>query len=160
MPSTDSLRDAQSASFGHMLFDCARRLDEIAQARLNALAGKRLARPSVMRLVPFLTREGIRPIELARRLDISKQAVAQALNLLEEEGFITNKPDPTDGRGRLICLTDAGEAAHHLGLKVLGTLETDLASRMDSPSLATTFRGLKAIHRILSEWEAVPPKPQ
>lgn len=158
MPPSDSLRNAQSGSFGHVLFDCARRLDEIAQARLNALAGKRLARPSVMRLVPFLTREGIRPIELARRLDISKQAVAQALALLEEEGFITNKPDPTDGRGRLVCLTDAGEAAHHLGLRVLGELEAELAAQVDSPSLATTFRGLKAIHGILAEWESNPPK--
>lgn len=154
MPSPDSLREAQSTSFGHVLFDCARRLDEIAQARLNAEAGSRLARPSVMRLVPFITREGIRPIELARRLDVSKQAVAQALALLEEQGFITNKPDPTDGRGRLVCLTDAGEAAHHRGLKVLADLEDALVGKMGSRSLAETFRGLKVIQKILLEWES------
>jgi DNA-binding MarR family transcriptional regulator len=158
MPSPNSLRDAQSASFGHVLFDCARRLDEIAQARLNAEAGTRLARPSVMRLVPFITREGVRPIELARRLDVSKQAVAQALALLEEQGFITNKPDPSDGRGRLVCLTDAGEAAHHRGLKVLADLEGEVRDRVGSTSIATTFRGLKAIQEILSEWESSPPK--
>jgi DNA-binding MarR family transcriptional regulator len=160
MSASKNLDAAQAASFGHVLFATARMLDDLAQGLVNAEAGQRLARPSVMRLLPHLSFEGVRPVELARRLDISKQAVGQTLAMLAEKGYITDKPDPTDGRGRLVCLTEAGAGAFHHGLAILEHLEKELAARLESPSLATTFKGLRDVHDLLCKWAQEGPPPR
>jgi DNA-binding MarR family transcriptional regulator len=155
------LARAQTENFGHVLLACARRLDELAQARVNARrAGPPLARPSVMRLVPFLDDEtGVRPAELARRLDVSKQAVNQALAPLLDAGLVTLEPDPSDGRALLAKLTPAGAASFQLGLDTLASFEAPLAARMTSPSFETTFRGLRRILALLQDTAPEPPPP-
>ena len=79
IPHVASARPAALAAFGPVLFECARLLDEIAQAEVNRQAGRRVLTPALVRLLPHLSRDGIRPTELARRIEVSKQAVGQAL---------------------------------------------------------------------------------
>jgi hypothetical protein len=62
MPATPS----PSPGLGPVLFECARLLDEIAQAEVNREAGARVLTPALVRLLPHLSTEGIRPTELAR----------------------------------------------------------------------------------------------
>src|SRR6188472_715671 len=95
---------------GPLLITCARLLDEVAQAQVNREAGDRIARPALMRLVPFLDRNGIRPSELARRADITKQAVGQTLKACESLGLVEFAADRADGRAQLVRLTSDGEA--------------------------------------------------
>jgi DNA-binding MarR family transcriptional regulator len=122
-----ALERDQADNVGHLLFTAARLLDERAQARLNAAAGERLARPALMRLLPYLDQTGIRPTELARRVDVSKQAVGQSLAELERRGFVEYVADAADGRARLVRLSKAGVTASRRGLRVLRDLETELA---------------------------------
>jgi DNA-binding MarR family transcriptional regulator len=122
-----ALERDQADNVGHLLFTAARLLDERAQARLNAAAGERLARPALMRLLPYLDQTGIRPTELARRVDVSKQAVGQSLAELERRGFVEYVADAADGRARLVRLSKAGVSASRRGLRVLRDLETELA---------------------------------
>ncbi len=153
----ERLARARTDNFGHVLIACARRLDEIAQARLNARrGGAPLARPSVMRLLPFLDVFGVRPAELARRLDVSKQAVHQSLAPLLTAGLVTDEPDPADGRGRLIKLTPAGAAAFCEGLDTLASFEDTLAPLMTQPSFESTFTGLRRILSLLEDPELFP----
>src|SRR5690606_10000182 len=125
--------------------------DELAQARVNARrTGPPLARPSVMRLVPFLDdKTGVRPADLARRLDVSKQAINQTLGPLIDAGLVVLEPDPTDGRARLVKLTAVGAASFQVGLDTLASFEAPLAARMTSPTFATTFEGLRQIFALL-----------
>jgi DNA-binding transcriptional ArsR family regulator len=102
------LEAAQDGSFGHTLLACARHYDELGQARLNEEVGAVLARPAVMRLVPHVTVDGIRATELARRTDVTKQAVSQTLSRLRDLGLVELVPDPTDGRAQLVRMTKAG----------------------------------------------------
>ncbi len=161
MNHSQRLARAQTENFGHVLLACARRLDELAQARVNARrSGPPLARPSVMRLVPFLDdRAGVRPADLARRLDVSKQAINQALAPLLAAGLVNLDPDPSDGRALLAKLTPAGVAAFQLGLDTLASFDVLLAARMSSPSFETTFRGLRQILALLHDpaFEQAPP---
>jgi DNA-binding MarR family transcriptional regulator len=58
--------------------------------------------------------EGIRPAhasDLADRLRVSRQAVAQAVSSLERHGYVTRLPDPVDARARIIELTPRGQQA-------------------------------------------------
>ncbi len=55
---------------------------------------------------PTLDRQ--RPTELADQLQITKQSVNDLLGHLEQRGYLTREPDPTDGRARVIRLTAKG----------------------------------------------------
>ena len=147
-PRTRAVRElttAQESSFGHILLECARRFDQMGQARLNAELGEPIARPSVMRLVPHLPPEGIRPTELARRADISKQAVGQTLAFLEERGLVEFASDPSDGRARIVRMTALGVASSRLGLAALAQVQNEVEQRVGADVVASTFAGLRAI---------------
>jgi DNA-binding MarR family transcriptional regulator len=48
---------------------------------------------------------------VADALGVSRQAVAQVVNRLERDGYLTRITDPGDARAKLICLTPRGRAA-------------------------------------------------
>jgi DNA-binding MarR family transcriptional regulator len=61
-------------------------------------------------LVP-LAAGGLHASDLADRLRVSRQAVAQAVAALERHGYVTRTPDPADARARMIELTPRGRQA-------------------------------------------------
>ncbi|OBB78210.1 MarR family transcriptional regulator [Mycobacterium colombiense] len=61
-------------------------------------------------LVP-LAAGGLHASDLADRLRVSRQAVAQAIAALERHGYVTRGPDPVDARARVIELTARGRRA-------------------------------------------------
>lgn len=54
---------------------------------------------------------GIRQGDLAQKAGLTKQAVQQFVDELIDDGIVRRVPDETDARARLVCLTQAGEAA-------------------------------------------------
>jgi DNA-binding MarR family transcriptional regulator len=60
------------------------------------------------RLLPYLDIAGTRSVDVARRMGVTKQAVARLVKELEEEGLLYREPDGADGRAFLIKFTDAG----------------------------------------------------
>lgn len=147
-----SQRDAAAAGFGPVLFECARVLDEIAQAEVNRQAGRRVLTPALVRLLPHLSREGIRPTELARRVDVSKQAVGQALTDLTARRLVELVPDPADGRARLVRLTAAGASAYGHGRAVLAFYASALARRLGAARVAKLTSGLTDVLAVLQQW--------
>jgi DNA-binding MarR family transcriptional regulator len=147
-----TLEAEQQASFGHTLLAAARLYDELGQARLNAALGEELARPSVMRLIPHVTRAGIRPTELARLADVTKQAVGQTLARLEAQGLVEFAPDPSDGRAVLVRMTEAGEESARAGLAALAAVQRELARRVGRDVVESAF---VALRRILAELETM-----
>lgn len=61
-------------------------------------------------LVP-LRDGGLHASDLADRLAVSRQAVAQAIASLERHGYVTRVADPGDARARIIELTPRGRQA-------------------------------------------------
>lgn len=53
---------------------------------------------------------GIRLTELAARAQLSLAAASELVNDLSELGYLTRRPDPQDGRAKLIDLTARGRA--------------------------------------------------
>lgn len=53
---------------------------------------------------------GIRLTELAARAQLSLAATSELVNDLESLGYLTRRPDPADGRAKLIDLTPRGRA--------------------------------------------------
>ncbi len=61
-------------------------------------------------LVPLAT-GGLHASDLADRLRVSRQAVAQALTALERHDYVVRGPHPSDARARIIELTPRGRQA-------------------------------------------------
>ena len=68
-------------------------------------------RGSHRRLLQMIPPEGIRITDLARRADMTKQALGEFMDWLERAGFVASGQDPADGRVRLITRTEQGDAA-------------------------------------------------
>jgi DNA-binding MarR family transcriptional regulator len=51
---------------------------------------------------------GTRLTELARRAAMTKQSMSELVGQVERTGLIERRPDPSDGRARLICFTEKG----------------------------------------------------
>jgi DNA-binding MarR family transcriptional regulator len=66
-----------------------------------------LSRAHVL-LFRWPTIDGLRPSELAARNQLSKQTINDLLKDLEKRGYLERTLDPTDGRARIVRLTERG----------------------------------------------------
>lgn len=61
----------------------------------------------------------VRLTEIAARAQLSLAATSELVNELETLGYLERRPDPTDGRAKLICLTARGrKLMAHAGARV------------------------------------------
>jgi DNA-binding MarR family transcriptional regulator len=74
--------------------------------------------PAGLRITQFLTLAALNEVgnaavnALAERLDIERTAMGKMVGILERDGLVRIQPSPTDGRSRLIELTEAGRRRH------------------------------------------------
>lgn len=92
-----------------------------------AAAGLDGIRPAqAVALVPLAT-GGLHASDLADRLGVSRQAVAQAVTALERHGYVTRAANPIDARTRIIELTPRGRQA----LRVMRSNAVDSEKRWE-----------------------------
>ena len=140
-----ALEVRKRASSLQLLFKCARLANERAMARVNEQAGRPLLKGAHTALLPHLTFEGVRVVELARKLEISKQAVSQTLGEMADAGVVELTPDPSDGRAKLVRLTARGAASIAQGLSVLEALERELAGEIGEGTMRALHDALAAL---------------
>lgn len=88
-------------------------------------AGLEGIRPAqAVALVP-LAAGGLHASDLADRLKVSRQAVAQVVAVLERHDYVVRNPHPSDARARIIELTPRGRQA----LRVMRSHALDLEKR-------------------------------
>ena len=73
--------------------------------------------------------DGSRLTDLAERSGLTKQAVGEAVADLERMGYVERSPDPTDGRAKIIRLTERGEDAQAVGTGILEDIEARWGER-------------------------------
>ena len=79
---------------------------------------------------------------LVRWLAVSKQAVGQLVDLLEDRGYLYRSPDPADRRRTMLILTARGEtAAAAINVAVRG-VDDRLAAQVGAQDVATARRVL------------------
>jgi DNA-binding MarR family transcriptional regulator len=93
--------------------------------------------------------EGSRLTDLARRANITPQAMGELVDELEELGYVTREPDPTDRRAKLIMLTPNGQAAIEAGKQTIVGLETRISDVLGE-------EGHKALRDLLTKLLADP----
>lgn len=74
--------------------------------------------------------DGSRLTDLARRANMSPQAMGELVDELEQLGYVVRRPDPTDRRAKLIVLTRKGRACVAAGIATIDGIEQQLADRL------------------------------
>ena len=70
-----------------------------------------------------LTPHGATGNELAEHLGVSKQAASQMVDYLEAHGYVARRPHPSDGRGKIVVLTERGWACIRATEEILAEIE-------------------------------------
>jgi DNA-binding MarR family transcriptional regulator len=95
---------------GPLLSTLVRRLHLWIRQQIHAdlvAAGHGRLTPAHMYIFQLPGPDGVRPTELARRTNMTKQAMNHLLAGLERDGYLHREPAPDDGRGTVIRLTAA-----------------------------------------------------
>lgn len=101
-------------------------LAEVVQRKLMAacrdegFAGLKL---SYGQVVPLIEPQGTRIIDIARSSGISKQAIGQIANDLEQQGYIVRSDDAADKRAKKLRLTSRGVELIRTAGSALGSIE-------------------------------------
>ena len=119
-------------------------------ARLGA-AGFTGLTPAHQAVFENLDPGGTRLTELAARAGITHQSMSELVSVLEQRGYLERRPDPGDGRARIVRLTPTGRQMARRGIKEMATIEAEWRTRLTSEGLhgdivAALTRALAAQH--------------
>jgi len=89
--------------------------------------------------------EGSRLTDLAERAHMTKQTVGEVATELERRGYLERAPDPSDGRAKIIRLTERGREAQALGREIIDEIEQEWAERFGAERVAALRDALEAI---------------
>ncbi len=68
--------------------------------------------PSHFSILNHLARrgDGKPPLRIASAMQVTKNTMTHSLKVLQNQGYIDVQPDPSDGRGKLVFLTETGRS--------------------------------------------------
>lgn len=95
--------------------------------------------------------EGKTPLALARAFQVTKGTMTNTLSTLEGHGFIRLTPNTTDGRSKLVLLTDEGRTFHRRAIESLSPAMTALDGLLDFDRMAELLPDLAQIRTVLDE---------
>jgi DNA-binding MarR family transcriptional regulator len=109
-------------SVSHLLQEAFRRLDQEITPALEDRASE--LTPSQARALLLVDRAGTRLTELARRAGVTKQAMMQMVDDLQEGGFVRRTPDLEDARAKAVRLTARGVRQRALARQAVQMVES------------------------------------
>lgn len=113
-------------------------------------AGLTDARVPHTHVTAYIKADGSRLTELAAQARMTLSAMSELVDDLQRLGIVERRPDPRDGRAKLICLTDAGWAAMRAAREVIAGIEADWAQRVGAERFEATAQVLDELLRDLS----------
>ena len=87
-------------------------------------------RPAHYAVFRHLGPEGSRVTELAEEARMTKQSMGELVVYLERRGYVERRPDPRDGRAKIVVLTGAGLRWVEAAVARVGEIEDALAERL------------------------------
>jgi DNA-binding MarR family transcriptional regulator len=109
--------------------------------------------PGAGNVFPFVGPEGITVSALAELAHVRKQTMAQAVDQLEQTGYVERRPNPKDRRSQLVFLTDRGKSVPPVTHAAAARVEEHWAA-LTSPKELEALR--TSLLRLLEGLEAEP----
>ena len=96
-----------TSSAGYLVHHMARLFFEELRVQIEPLG---IVPGQFPALLALWQKDGQTQKELVEQLDVEQATMANTLNRMERDGLILRKAHPTDGRAKVICLTDKARA--------------------------------------------------
>ncbi len=116
--------------------------DESLQRSLKAAKLPQLSRTESMIMI-HVQMNIVRPADIARSLRLTRQAVHLSVGALVERGIFELRPDPDDGRIKIVALTEKGRAMRKDANRIVREVTDILAYRIGQQqvdALRSAFR--------------------
>jgi len=82
---------------------------------------------------------------VAELLAMDRTTLTAAIKPLERDGLVKVKPDPSDGRGRLLELTEAGHAVLRKALPIWRKMHAEVESSVTDVDVHDLRKGLRSL---------------
>jgi DNA-binding MarR family transcriptional regulator len=120
-------------NLGFLLAKASQHWNELLYERFAA-AGFPDVRPSYGSiLLPLFEEDGLRMGELAARARLSKQTMTTMVRLLERDGLVTRRADPSDGRASVVFLTERAHSFRPVAAATLAELDRLVVGTLSTP---------------------------
>ncbi|OYU14913.1 MAG: MarR family transcriptional regulator [Alphaproteobacteria bacterium PA4] len=89
------------------------------------------------------------PAGLATAFQVTRQTMTNTLQRLEAAGYVAIRPDPGDGRAKIVAITEAGRAMRQDCITAQLPLLAELEQILPAAELAALLPGLRVLRQRL-----------
>jgi len=104
------------------------------------------------KVFPFVGEAGSRVADMARAAGVTKQTMAEFVGLLERQGYVERKPDPSDQRAKLVVLTERGREVVATGVLALADARKQVARAIGEDGVTQLIGLLARIEEQARDW--------
>jgi len=137
-----------SDNFGNLLREPGRVMQELV-AQEVARRGFEDLRPALLAVGQHVRADGSRVTELAQLSMLTKPTVVHMVDELERLGYVQRRPDPADGRAKLVVLTERGIRAEAAGRDAITQIRDAWAAAVGEPTMARLESDLRRLRNAL-----------
>ena len=121
-------------------------IDQLAQASAQKLLAPKLNMAQFIVLNHLARRaEAASLVSMANAIQVTKGAMTNTVSRLEEKGYVSVDKDPTDGRGKQVSLTTAGQSVRDDAVKKISTELQDMTGVLTPAQLEKSLVYLRKI---------------
>lgn len=114
-------------------------------------------RPAHSAVFVNLGLEGVRISDLAERAGMTKQSMGALISYLEERGYVSVRPDPTDGRAKVVRRTKKGTDSHEPARRVIASVQEKWSRLLDPGEMDELMRLLRKLNDRLTDEQSSRP---
>lgn len=101
--------------------------------------------------------DGRTPLAIAQAFQVPKNSMTHSLTVLEREGLIALRPNPQDGRSKLVFLTDRGRSFRDEVIAAFAPDIARIATAFPPDLVARLLPDLEALRKVLdADRDAAP----
>ena len=89
--------------------------------------------------------DGKTPVRIAGAMQVTKNTMTHSLKVLEGRGFVAVRPNPDDGRGKLVYLTPEGRTFRDRAIEDVMTQFSDLFGPEQLAAMERTIHDLRSL---------------
>jgi DNA-binding MarR family transcriptional regulator len=117
-------------------------------------------RPNYDAVFQWLGPDGDRISELAQRCGVSKQAMGETIDWLEQHGYVERVPDPSDGRATLVRRTELGWRVNRAARDQVEATQAEWTRALGEADFSDLMRLLRRLVRLLDHPGGVAGHPR
>ena len=109
--------------------------------------------PSHFSILNHLVRtgDGKAPARIASAMQVTKNTMTHSLKVLESHGFIDVRPDPADGRAKLVYLTEPGRRFRDTAIARVTEMFREIIGPDQVAAMQRTIEDLGALRKHLDD---------